>query len=260
MKRYSHKRVLITAGGKSIGQATAFRLLNEGAKVLITDIDPEALEQTKALAIKKGFSSDLLLTECFDLQDANDCNSGFTRSIEQLGGVDVLVSNAGGSLQTPYAFLDETDDDWHKVIELNIMATVRLLRQVIPLMVKNEYGRIVLLGSKAGRYGSLIAGANYSMVKGGISALTRQIAMEFGPKNITCNAVCPGIVMTDRVQALWAERRTERERLKVLDDVPLRRHAVVEDIASAIAFYGSDDASFVTGTVLDVNGGQAMCG
>lgn len=260
MKRYHNKRVLITAGGKSIGQATAFRLLNEGATVLITDVDSESLEQTKALALKKGYSSDQLLTECFDLLNANDCTKGIARSIDQLGGVDVLISNAGGSLQTPYAFLEETDEDWHKVIELNIMATVRLLRQAIPQMVSNEYGRIVLLGSKAGRYGSLIAGANYSMAKGGISALTRQIAMEFGPHNITCNAVCPGIVMTDRVQALWAQRRTESERLKVLNDVPLRRHAVVEDVASAIAFYGSDDASFVTGTVLDVNGGQAMCG
>ena len=108
------------------------------------------------------------------------------------------------------------------------------------------------------RFGSLVAGANYAASKGAISAMTRQLAMEFGPVGITVNCVCPGLVMTARTRARWESRKTPEERARLLQTIPLRRHAEAEDIAGAIAFLASDDAAFITGVTLDVNGGEVM--
>ena len=258
MQRFTGKKVLITAGARTIGLASSLRLLGEGAQVLITDIDANALAEAAQEAKRHGHT---LLTECFDLGDPADCNAGVARCIDHLGGaVHVVVNNAGGALHTPYNFSDQSDADWDRVFGLNLMAAVRVLRSVLPLMVKQNYGRVVMLGSKAGRYGSQIAGPNYAAVKGAIHALTRQIAIEYGPHSITCNAVCPGVVVTERTKKVWAERRTAEERERILNEIPLRRNALPEDVANAISFFASDDASFVSGAILDVNGGQAMSG
>jgi broad specificity phosphatase PhoE len=139
------------------------------------------------------------------------------------------VNNAGGSLHTPYRFLDEDETHWQRVMDLNVMGAVRASRAVLPGMVERGFGRIINFGSKAGRFGSLIAGPNYSAAKGAMAALTRQLAQEFGPHSVTVNCICPGVVMTDRTQALWNERRSAQERERVLQEVPLRRHAEVEE-------------------------------
>ena len=138
------------------------------------------------------------------------------------------------------------------------MGAVWASRAALPAMVAQRRGRIVNFGSKAGRFGSLIAGPNYAAAKGAIAALTRQMAQEFGPQGVTVNCICPGVVMTERTRGLWAERRTPEERERVLQEIPLRRHAEVEDVAAAVAFFASDDAGFITGTTLDLNGGQGM--
>jgi NAD(P)-dependent dehydrogenase (short-subunit alcohol dehydrogenase family) len=161
-------------------------------------------------------------------------------------------------LHTPFRFLEQTDDDWAEVFELNVFVTVQLTRLVLPLMMERRYGRIINMGSKAGRYGSLFAGANYVASKGAIHALTLQLAQEFGPHGITCNALCPGAVMTPRVKGLLAERQSAEQREKVLSEIPVRRHGEVEDIATTIAFLASKESGFITGVLLDINGGQAM--
>jgi NAD(P)-dependent dehydrogenase (short-subunit alcohol dehydrogenase family) len=138
------------------------------------------------------------------------------------------------------------------------MGAVWASKAVLPTMMANHHGRIINFGSKAGRFGSLIAGANYAAAKGAIASMTRQMAMEYGPHGITVNCICPGVVMTERTRGLWAQRRTPEERRQVLEEIPLRRHCEVEDVAAAVAFLASDDAAFITGVTLDVNGGQAM--
>jgi NAD(P)-dependent dehydrogenase (short-subunit alcohol dehydrogenase family) len=184
--------------------------------------------------------------------------TGIAGLLHQHGRIDVLVNNAGGSLHTPYRFADEGDEDWKRVLDLNLMAAVWASRAVLPAMVAQCYGRIVNFGSKAGRFGSLIAGANYAAAKGAIASMTRQLALEYGPHGITVNCICPGVVMTERTRGLWAERRTPEERARIQDEIPLRRHCEVEDVAASVAFLASDDAAFVTGVTLDLNGGQAM--
>ena len=154
--------------------------------------------------------------------------------------------------------MDETDDDWARVFDLNLITTVRLTRLALRVMIENKYGRIVNLGSKAGRYGSLFAGANYVAVKGAIHALTIQLAQEFGPLGITVNAVCPGATMTPRVKGLLAQRQSAEERQRIVNEIPVRRHGEVEDIARTVRFLVSKRADFLTGLLMDVNGGQVM--
>lgn len=254
-RRMAGRTALLTAAARGIGFASAVRLAAEGAKVWITDRDEAALAQARTAAAAAGLGLETAQMDSSDAVQVAQCIAGIQA---RAGPIDVLVNNAGGSLHTPYRFLDECDDDWQRVFDLNVMAAVWTSKAVLPAMIAQSYGRVVNFGSKAGRFGSLIAGANYAAAKGAIAALTRQMAMEYGPYGITVNCICPGVVMTERTRALWAERRTPKERERVKNEIPLRRHCEVEDVAASVAFFASDDAGFVTGVTLDVNGGQGM--
>lgn len=254
-RRMVGRTALLTAAARGIGFASAARLAAEGAKVWITDRDEAALAQARAAAAAAGLD---LETAQMDSSDAVQVAQGIADILARAGRIDVLVNNAGGSLHTPYRFLDECDDDWRRVLDLNVMSAVWASKAVLPAMMAQGRGRIVNFGSKAGRFGSLIAGANYAAAKGAIAALTRQMAMEYGPQGIAVNCICPGVVMTERTRGLWAQRRTPEERERVKNEIPLHRHCEVEDVAASVAFFASDDAGFVTGVTLDVNGGQGM--
>ena len=254
-RRLSGRVALLTAAARGIGFASAVRLAAEGAQVWITDRDGGALDHASRVALTAG---QRLHTRVMDSSSASDTATVVAEVLAAAGTIDVLVNNAGGSLHTPYRFLDESDAHWQQVMDLNLMGAVWASRAALPAMVAQRRGRIVNFGSKAGRFGSLIAGPNYAAAKGAIAALTRQMAQEFGPQGITVNCICPGVVMTERTRGLWAERRTAAERERVLQEIPLRRHAEVEDVAAAVAHFASDDASFITGVTLDLNGGQGM--
>ena len=249
------RTAFINGGASGIGRASAIRLAAEGASVWITGRDDVRLDEALAEAARLGLSLRKLQADSADARAISDAID-YAQSID--GRLDVLVNNAGGSLQTPYQFEQESDDDWQRVLELNVMGSVRACRRAVAHMRAGGGGRIVNVGSKAGRFGSLVAGANYAASKGAISAMTRQLAMEFGPVGITVNCVCPGLVMTARTQARWESRKSPEERARLLQSIPLRRHAKAEDIAGAIAFLASDDAAFITGVTLDVNGGEVM--
>lgn len=254
-RRMAGRTALLTAAARGIGFASAVRLAAEGAQVWITDRDETALAQARTAAVAAGLS---LQTAQMDSSEAAQVAKCIADILAQAGHIDVLVNNAGGSLHTPYHFLEEHDEDWRRVLDLNLMGAVWASKAVLPAMMARRYGRIVNFGSKAGRFGSLIAGPNYSAAKGAIAALTRQMAMEYGPHGIAVNCICPGVVMTERTRGLWAQRRTPEERERVKDGIPLRRHCEVEDVAASVAFFASDDAGFVTGVTFDINGGQGM--
>lgn len=254
-KRFVGRTALITAAARGIGFATAVRLAAEGAHVWITDLDETALAEATQAADAVGLQ---LNTLRMDSTDAADVDRSISTILQRAGAIDILINNAGGSLHTPYRFLDEDETHWKRVMDLNVMGAVRACRAVLPSMAAGQYGRIINFGSKAGRFSSLIAGPNYTAAKGAVSALTRQLAQEFGPQGITANCICPGVVMTERTRGLWAERRSAEERERILQEIPLRRYAEVEDVAAAVAFFASSDASFITGVTLDLNGGQGM--
>lgn len=252
-RRFEGRVVLISAGAKGLGEGVARRFVEEGARVAIWDIDADALE-----AMRRSTDPERVHCVNVDLLDRDAVARAFHETISLLGRVDVLVNNAGGSLHTPQAFLDQSDEDWQRVMALNLDVAVRLTRLVLPGMIARNYGRIVNMGSKAGRFGSLFAGANYVAAKGAIQSLTLQWAQEYGPKGITCNAVCPGAILTERVDRLLSERKTPEERAEMVKGIPAGRHGTVAEVAAAVCFLAAEEASFVNGVMLDVNGGQAM--
>jgi len=252
---FDQQVVLITAAASGLGRGIAIDLARHGATVHVWDRDAQALAELSSDAKSENLA---ISTRAVDLSNEREVEQAFSATIEQSSKIDVLINNAGGSLHTPFNFLKQSKEDWERVFNLNLMLTVRLTQLVIPLMIDRQYGRIINIGSKAGRYGSLFAGANYVAAKGAIHALTLQLAQEFGPQGITCNAICPGAVMTPRVQGLLKERQSDEQRQKVLNEIPVRRHGEVDDIANTIAFLASPQSGFITGVLLDVNGGQAM--
>jgi NAD(P)-dependent dehydrogenase (short-subunit alcohol dehydrogenase family) len=254
-RRFVDRTAVVTAAARGIGFATAARLAAEGARVWITDRDESALTEAREAAMAAGLT---LHAQVLDSLDSNATAQAFAAIVAEAGAVDILINNAGGSLHTPYRLLDESDEDWQVVLDLNVLGAVRAARAVLPGMTARGWGRIVNFGSKAGRFGSLIAGPNYAAAKGAVAALTRQMAMEYGPHGITVNCICPGVVMTERASRLWSERRTAEEREQVKNEIPLRRHCETEDVAASVAFLASDDAAFITGVTLDLNGGQGM--
>lgn len=247
--------VLITAAGSGLGRGIAIDLASRGASVYVWDRDASALQDLSEYAKAEKLK---IITSVVDLVSEKEVETAFQTTISQSQKIDVLINNAGGSLHTPFHFLKQTKEDWDRVFDLNLMLTVKLTQLVIPFMLEKQYGRIINLGSKAGRYGSLFAGANYVAVKGAIHALTLQLAQEFGPQGITCNAICPGAVMTPRVKGLLKERQSDEQRERILNEIPVRRHGELEDIANSVAFLASPESGFITGVLLDVNGGQAM--
>lgn len=254
-RRFENRVALLTGAARGIGFASALRLAGEGATVCITDRDAAALEEAAQLAA----TADLKLETCLmDSSDADNVQRQIGQLLGRYGSFDILVNNAGGSLHTPFQFMKESEEDWNRVMNLNLMGAVWAAKAALPAMAQRGYGRIVNFGSKAGRYGSLIAGANYAAAKGAVCAMTRQLAQEFGPAGITVNAICPGVVMTERTANLWKERRTEEERARVLTSIPVRRYCSVDDVAATVAFLASEESGFITGVSIDLNGGQTM--
>ena len=253
MKRFEGRSILISAGADGLGLGIAERLAAEDGTVVVLDKSAEAIA-----AAKQRLQAEKIRFVEVDLLDAAAVEAAIGGLSAEGLRFDTLINNAGGSLHTPRPFLDESDEDWERVLSLNIMAAVRLTRLVLPAMLESGFGRIVNLGSKAGRYGSLFTGANYVAAKGAVQSMTLQLAQEFGPHGITCNAVCPGAILTPRVERLLAERMTPEERQAAIDAIPVRRNGRVEDVAATVAFLASKEAGFITGQLVDVNGGQGM--
>ncbi|MEQ9673635.1 MAG: SDR family NAD(P)-dependent oxidoreductase [Roseovarius indicus] len=253
MNRFEGRTILVSAAADGLGLGIAERLAAEGGQVVALDKSAESIARAGERPSTQG-----IRFEAVDLMDAGQLTECIS-SLEADGlRFDTLVNNAGGSLHTPRPFLEETDAHWDIVMGLNVTAAVRLTRMVLPHMIDGGFGRIVNLGSKAGRYGSLFTGANYVAAKGAVQSMTLQLAQEFGPRGITCNAVCPGAILTPRVEGLLAERMSAEEREAAVQAIPMRRNGRVEDVAATVAFLASGEAGFITGQLIDVNGGQGM--
>ena len=251
--RFQDRVALITGASKGIGRATAQRLAREGGAVAVNGRDAEAVA-----AVVRGIEQEggRALAVVGDVSQAADVTRIVEKTLAEFGVIDILVNNAGGG--TMARWLDDLDEaGWTKSLQINLTGTFLVTKAVVPHMRERRRGRIVMVASVAGRNMSRLSGPEYSAAKGGVLAFMRHIAVELGPYAVGVNAVAPGPTMVDRVAKKW-ELRGAEEREKILRNIPLGRPAQPEEVAAAILFLASEDASYITGACIDVNGGSFM--
>jgi len=230
------RSVLVTGGNRGIGLAIARRLAEQGHRVTVTSRSGEAPEGLAAVAC--------------DVTDSDSVEAAFTAVEASQGPVEALVSNAGITEDT--LLLRMSQDAFDRVINANLTGAYRVAKRAATGMLRRRFGRMVFISSVVGLSGG--AGqANYAASKAGLVGLARSIARELGSRHITANVVAPGFVDTDMTRALPEARRTE-----ILGQVPLRRYADPDEIAAAVGFLISDDAAYITGAVIPVDGGLGM--
>ena len=247
MERYTDKTVLITGAG-AIAGAAARRLLAEGARIALTDFSQEALIQAADSLAAEGWGTDRVAVVRADVRRLEDCAAAAAAVKEKWGRIDVLVATAGILRHFP---IDEmTEAQWQDVIDINMTGVYHAVKAVVPLMKEQNYGRIVLISSIGGRTGRPGVGVNYAAAKAGVNGMAMCLGYELGPWNITVNSVAPGPLKGKMFLSLSQDKVD-----KLSAGIRIPRLGELEDIAAAIAYLGSDDASWTTGEVLDVNGG-----
>src|SRR5438093_2001194 len=241
------RTALITGAGRGIGRATAARLARDGARIAVNyKGNTEAAEETKRLVEQAGSKAALVQGDVSAEADAD-------RIVKEAvafgdGKLDILVNNAGTTRDD--LLIRMTPEQWDTVLDLNLRGAFLVTRAVMRPMMKARFGRIVNVSSVAGVAGN--AGqANYASAKAGLIGFTKTVAREMASRNITCNAVAPGFVPTDLTKALLKQMEET-----ILKQIPLGRFGSVDDVANAIAFLVSEQASYITGQVLQIDGGM----
>jgi 2-hydroxycyclohexanecarboxyl-CoA dehydrogenase len=255
MQRFEGKTVVVTGGGGGIGGATCRRFAKDGARVAVLDLNVEAAEKV-ATAIRAD-GGQAAAIRC-DITDRASVNAAIAATEAQLGPVDVLVNNAGWDVFKPFTKTEPAQ--WDKLIAINLTGALHMHHAVLPGMVARKAGRIVNIASDAARVGSS-GEAVYAACKGGLVAFSKTIAREHARHGITVNVVCPGPTDTALLAGV-AEGAPSPEKLMeaFTRAIPLGRLGQPDDLAGAIAFFASDDASFITGQVVSVSGGLTMNG
>ena len=255
MQRFDGKTVIVTGGGGGIGGATCRRFASEGAQVAVFDMNLEAAEKVAA-DIRAG-GGQAAAFAC-NITDRAQVDAAVAAAQTQLGPIAVLVNNAGWDVFKP--FLKTVPAEWEKLIAINLTGALHMLHAVLPGMVERKYGRFVNVASDAARGGSS-GEAVYAACKGGLVALSKTLAREHARQSITVNVVCPGPTDTALLAGVAEGARDPAKLIEAFKSaIPLGRLGQGDDLAAAIAFMGSDDASFVTGQVLSVSGGLTMHG
>jgi 3-oxoacyl-[acyl-carrier protein] reductase len=237
------RKALVTGATGGLGGAIARTLHAQGASVAISGTRAEALE---ALAGELG--ERVFVVPC-NLSDKDSVEGLVPGAEEKLGGLDILVNNAG--ITRDNLFMRLKDEDWDSVIAVNLTAAFRLSRAAVKSMMRKRYGRIVSIGSVVGTTGNPGQG-NYAAAKAGLIGMSKALAAEVASRNITVNVVSPGFIESPMTDAL-----NEKQRESILADVPMGRLGAGKDIAAAVAFLASEEAGYVTGQTLHVNGGMA---
>lgn len=244
-----NKVAIITGAGRGIGHAIALELAKNGADCVIADIDESSANSVvneiksigrKAIAIKT------------DVSVPEDVERLIQSSLKEFQKVDILVNNAGVS--SPLSHLETSIEEFNRQIDINLKSIFYSCKGVFPLMMKQRSGKIINIASIAGkRGGGLMGGAAYAAAKGGVIAFTKAVAREGGPFGINVNAVTPGLTATEMTAKFTGEQREA-----VIKNIPLGRIGLPEDIAKATVFFASDYSDFITGEIMDVDGGFMM--
>ena len=241
---FNGKTALITGAGRGIGKTIAVKLAKFGSDIALADMNPvnddvlKEIEEngTKCLAYK------------LDVTDVDSVDSVVKKIIDETGGIQILVNNAG--ITKDNLFMRMKPEQWLQVIDVNLNGVFHVTKSVIRTMVKQHSGRIINISSVVGFSGNP-GQVNYSSTKSGLIGFTKSLSREVGTRGITVNAVAPGFINTAMTQTL-----NESQQQAILSQIPLGRMGEVDDIANAVAFLASEEASYITGTVLHVNGGM----
>jgi len=234
------------ASPRGIGKATARRFVSEGAKVVILDLDAKA-----AAAAAADLGGDHLGLAC-DVRDPVQCKAAAQKTLDRFGRIDILVNNAGVS--QPDKLLEITQENFDLVIDVSLRGSLNMAQAVAPSMQTRKSGAIISIGSVAAQIGGgIFGGPHYSAAKGGIHSLTKSMARELAPFNIRANAIAPGTIDTD----IFAGKLDDKK-AGIIANIPLGRLGVADDIAKGCLFLASDLSSYMTGVILDINGGRFM--
>ena len=241
---FNGKTALITGAGRGIGKTIAVKLAESGLDIAIADMNPvsdDVLREIEEYGTK-------CLAYQLDVTDVEAFDSVVKKIIDETGGIHILVNNAG--ITQDNLFMRMKPEQWSQVIDVNLNGVFHVTKAVIRTMVKQHSGRIINISSVVGFSGNP-GQVNYSSTKSGLIGFTKSLSREVGTRGITVNAVAPGFINTAMTQAL-----NESQQQAILSQIPLGRMGEAEDIANAVAFLASEEASYITGTVLHVNGGM----
>lgn len=247
MKKLEGKVALITGGARGIGKKIAQRFISEGANIAVCDVNPDEARSTAA-----ELSTDGCDVRAYTMNVADDANvaEAVKKVMDDFGRIDILVNNAG--ITRDALMMRMKQEDWNAVISVNLTGTFNVSKSVVRFMVKARFGRIVNIASVVGVMGN--AGqVNYSASKAGVIGLTKTMAKEFASRSITVNAIAPGYIQTE-----MTEHINEQAKEAFLKAIPLNRPGTPEDVSGTALFLASDDASYITGQVVCVDGGMVM--
>jgi len=246
--KLKNRVAIVTGGARGIGEAIALTFLREGARVAIIDSDRERLEILKKEAGQKH--KEVMSIPC-DITKSSEVNGMVDQVRRGFGRIDILVNNAGiirrGTIETV------SEEDWDRVIEVNLKGTFNTCKAVAGLMKQQGYGKIINVSSIAGKMGDITSAPGYGPSKAGVDALTKTLARQLAPYGVNVNSVSPHAIETE-MSAQWSDQR----RKEIISSIPLGRLGKPEDVANAVLFLASDESSFITGEILDVNGGALM--
>ncbi len=243
----SKRTALITGASRGIGKACVESLAAAGHRIVLAARSAEKLEEIAAGIRDNGGEAFAIEV---DMADQQSIANGFAKAAREFGRIDILVNNAG--IAKDGLAVRMKQPDWDIVLQTNLSGSFYAIQQVLPAMMRERWGRIINISSVVGEMGNP-GQANYVASKAGLIGLTKSLAREVGSRNITVNAVAPGFIGTDMTHGLNDELKR-----KMIDETPLKRMGTPEEIACAVKFLASDDAAFITGHVLDVNGGIYM--
>ena len=241
---FNGKTALITGAGRGIGKTIAVKLAESGLDIAIADMNPVSDDVLREI---EEYGTKCLAFQ-LDVTDVDSVDSVVKKIIDETGGIHILVNNAG--ITQDNLFLRMKPEQWSQVIDVNLNGVFHVTKAVIRTMVKQHSGKIINISSVVGFSGNP-GQVNYSSTKSGLIGFTKSLSREVGTRGITVNAVAPGFINTAMTQAL-----NESQQQAILNQIPLGRMGEAEDIANAVAFLASEEASYITGTVLHVNGGM----
>jgi 3-oxoacyl-[acyl-carrier protein] reductase len=247
-RRFEGRVAIVTGAAKGMGREVCLDFAREGARVVGSDIDPQGLELLRKEIEVIGAQCDVVVC---DVASRAQVDAMITKTMDRFGRVDILINNAG--LLLAGTIEETTDEIIDRTLDINVKGILYAIRAVTPIMKKQRYGKIVNVSSITGKNGDNTTFFVYGASKGAVISLTRSVARQLGPFGVNTNAVAPHAIMTG-MMSYWDEEKKK----SISDKIPVRRLGTVEDVSALMRFLASDEASFINGETVNINGGYYM--